>query len=111
LFKKKKQTCFLGFLKRNTILLFFKGKQKKKHFELFLLHHPISSFSELHKNNFLYITMAFKIEGKEMYPFFVFAMCCWSLYSKGLASMHTVNREKTFPHKLQFHVKFMCMPC
>jgi len=26
--------------------------------------------------------MAFKIEGKEMYPIFVFAMCCWSVHSK-----------------------------
>ena len=26
--------------------------------------------------------MAFKIEGKEMYPIFVFAKCCWSVHSK-----------------------------
>jgi len=25
--------------------------------------------------------MAFKIEGKEMYPIFVFAKCCWSVQS------------------------------
>ena len=26
--------------------------------------------------------MAFKFEGKEMYPIFVFAKCCWSIHSK-----------------------------
>jgi len=26
--------------------------------------------------------MAFKTEGKEMYPIFVFAKCCWSIHSK-----------------------------
>jgi len=26
--------------------------------------------------------MAFKIEGKEVYPNFVFAKCCWSVHSK-----------------------------
>jgi len=26
--------------------------------------------------------MAFKIEGKEMYPIFVFVKCCWSIHSK-----------------------------
>ena len=26
--------------------------------------------------------MAFKIEGKEMYPIFVYAKCCWSIHSK-----------------------------
>jgi len=25
--------------------------------------------------------MAFKIEGKEMYPIFAFAKCCWSVHS------------------------------
>jgi len=30
---------------------------------------------------------------------------------KWLASMHTANREKPLPHKLQFHVKFMCVSC
>jgi len=25
--------------------------------------------------------MEFKIEGKEMYPIFIFAMCCWSVHS------------------------------
>jgi len=25
--------------------------------------------------------MALKIEGKEMYPVFVFAKCCWSIHS------------------------------
>jgi len=35
----------------------------------------------LKKNNPLVIPiMAFKIESKEMYPIFVFAKCCWSVY-------------------------------
>jgi len=25
--------------------------------------------------------MAFKIDGKEMYPIFVFTKCCWSVHS------------------------------
>jgi len=29
--------------------------------------------------------MALKIEGKEMYPIFVFAKCCWSVHSKVVA--------------------------
>jgi len=52
--------------------------------------------------------MAFKIEGKEMYPIFVFAKCCWSVHPKGLASMRTANGEKLFPHKLCRFMSSLC---
>jgi len=57
--------------------------------------------------------MAFKFEGKEMYPIFVFAKRCWSVYSKGarLWQEHAEQTEKSHSHTLQFHVKFMYMPC
>jgi len=58
--------------------------------------------------------MAFKIEGKEIYPIFVFAKCCWSVHSKVVRlGKHAHGKQKTnIPTKnLQFHVKFMCMPC
>jgi len=61
--------------------------------------------------------MAFKCEGKETYPNFVFAKCCWSVHSKvvrGLASMRTAEskqRKDTSTQTLQFHIKFMCIPC
>jgi len=58
--------------------------------------------------------MAFKTEGKEMYPIFVFAMCSWSVHSKvtRLGKHAHSNQRKTTPTQtVQFHVKFMCMPC
>ena len=36
-----------------------------------------------------------------MYPSFVFAKCCWSIHSKGLARTRTANREKPLPYKLR----------
>jgi len=58
--------------------------------------------------------MAFKIEGKEMYPIFVFAVCCWSVHSKveRLGKNAHSNKRKTTPTQTpQFHVTFMYMPC
>jgi len=58
--------------------------------------------------------MAFKIEGKEMYPS-LFLQCCFGQFTpkwKGLASMRTAKQRKATPTQpLQFHVKFMCMLC
>jgi len=43
--------------------------------------------------------MAFKIEGKEMYPIFVFAMCCWSVHSKVLRlGKHAHSKQKKHSH-------------
>jgi len=58
--------------------------------------------------------MAFKTEGKEMYPIFVFAKCCWSVHSEVVMfGKHAHNKQrKTIPTQtLHFHVKIMCMPC
>jgi len=39
--------------------------------------------------------MAFKIEGKEMYPIFVFAMCCWSVHSEVVRlGKHAHSKQK-----------------
>jgi len=58
--------------------------------------------------------MAFKFEGKEMYPIFVFAKCCWSIHSTVARlgkNAHSRQRKVTPTQTLQFHVKFMYMPC
>ena len=54
--------------------------------------------------------MPFNFEGKEMYPVFVFANF-WSIYSKVVRlSKNAHSKQRTpFPHKLQFHIKFICM--
>jgi len=58
--------------------------------------------------------MAFKIENKEMYPIFVFAKRCWSVHSRVVRlgkNAHSKQRIPTPTQTLQFHVKFMHMPC
>jgi len=71
---KQKNNPLVIFLK--TGFCFLQEKQKKKHSKLFLWNRAILPFSELHN------AMAFKIEGKEMYPIFAFAKCCLSVHSK-----------------------------
>jgi len=45
--------------------------------------------------------MAFKIKGKEMYPIYVFTMCCWSVRCKCKAwKACTLQTEKPLPHNL-----------
>jgi len=64
--------------------------------------------------------MALKIEGKEMYPIFYFAMCCWSVHTSVVRldkQAHSTqrgwrtSRKTTRTQTLQFHVKFMCTLC
>ena len=58
--------------------------------------------------------MAFKFEGKEMYPIFVLEKCCWLVHSKvvrGGSNAHIKERKATPTQTLQFHVKFMYMSC
>ena len=58
-------------------------------------------------------TMAFKIEGKEMYPIFVFAMFCSLVHYQVVrlgALAHSKQRKTTPTQTPQFHVKFMRMP-
>jgi len=57
--------------------------------------------------------MPFKFEGKEMYPIFVFANF-WSIHSKVVRlgkNAHSKQRKTISTQTLQFHVKFICMPC
>jgi len=54
--------------------------------------------------------MAFKSEGKEMYPIFVFAKRCWSIHSKVVRfgkHAHSRRRKPTPTQTLPSHVKFM----
>jgi len=51
--------------------------------------------------------MAFKIESKELYPIFDFAMCCRSVHSY-MARLRTGNREKPPPHKLCSFTSSLC---
>jgi len=58
--------------------------------------------------------MAFKFEGNEVHPIFVFAKCCRSIHSRVVRlgkHAHHRQRKATPTQTLQFHVKFMCMPC
>ena len=57
--------------------------------------------------------MPFKFEGKEMYPIFVFANF-WSIHSKVVRlgkNAHSKQRKNISTQTLQFHVKYICMPC
>ena len=57
--------------------------------------------------------MAFKIEGKEIEPIFVFAKCCWSAHSKEVRlgkHVHSKQKKAIPTQTLQVHVKFMRMP-
>ena len=58
---------------------------------------------------------ALKIEGKETYPMFVFAKCCLSVHPLKLVALgkhaHSKQRKITPTQLLEFHVKFMCLPC
>jgi len=54
--------------------------------------------------------MAFKSEGKEMCPIFVFAKCCWSLHPKVVRfgkNAHSKQRKAIPTQTLPFHIKFM----
>jgi len=58
--------------------------------------------------------MELKIEGKEMYPIFVFTKCCWRFHTIMVRlgkHVHSKQRKTTPTQLLQFHVKFMRMPC
>jgi len=63
------------FSKKNGFFVFFKARfcsffkeNGKKHSELFLLHHAISPFSELHNSNLLYLLSHSKLRVKKCTP-------------------------------------------
>jgi len=74
----------------------FIEKNRRPHPKLFLLHHAVSPFSELQT------IVAFKIEGKEMHPIFVFAKCCWSVHSK------VIRLGRVFGGWVQLHESWCC---
>ena len=86
-FKKKQPTwaflfvffliVFFVFLERNKICSFFKENRKNPFWIVFIPSCNITIFRITQK--LVIPIMAFKIEGKEMYPIFVFAKCCWSI--------------------------------
>jgi len=56
--------------------------------------------------------MAFKFEGKEMKPIFVFATCCWSNRSKVIRlgkNAQSKQGKATSTQILQLNIKFMPM--
>ena len=57
--------------------------------------------------------MAFKIEGKEMYPIFVFVKCCWSVHSKVVRlgnHAHSKQRKATPRQTLRFTSSLCACP-
>jgi len=56
--------------------------------------------------------MPFKFKGKELYPIFVFAKI-WSIHFKVVRlGKDAHSKQKNISTlTLQFHVKFICMPC
>ena len=57
--------------------------------------------------------MPFKLVGKEIDPIFVFANF-WSIHSKVVRlgkNAHSKQKKTISIQTLQFHVKFICMPC
>jgi len=57
--------------------------------------------------------LAFKVEGKKCTPFLFSQMLLVNSLQSGEAwQAYAQQTEKSHYHKtLQFHVKFMCMPC
>jgi len=58
--------------------------------------------------------MAFKFEGKQIYPILVLEKCCWSIQSKVVRlskNAHSKKKKVNPTQTLQFHVKFMHVPC
>jgi len=66
--KKPNHLFFLFFFKKKQDFVLFSKKTKKKHPEVFLFHHAISLFSELHNNNLLYLLWHLKLKVKQCTP-------------------------------------------
>jgi len=61
----KKKNSFFGFFKYILIFVLFLRETQKPHSELFLLHHAISPFSELHNNSLLCLLLHSKLRAKK----------------------------------------------
>jgi len=122
-FSKKKLSCFFVvfcekvffvFFKRNKILLFFYGKWKNpilNCFHCIMQYHYFQNYTIF---NLLYLLCHSNFTAKKCTPsvfsqiFVQFTLKWWSS-----ARMRTTNKQrKTISTQtLQFHVKFICMPC
>ena len=107
-FKKKQPTCFFfktffGFFKKKQDFVIFSKKTEKAHSELFLFHHAISLFSELHNNNLLHLLWHSKLRVKQCTPSLISQGVVGQFTPKwkGLESMRTANREPTPTQTLQ----------
>jgi len=69
------------FIKKQDFVLFLR-KTEKPHSELFLLHHAKSPFSELHRNNLLYLLCHSKLRVKKCTP---------SLFSQSVVGQFTLS--------------------
>ena len=97
----EKNPIHLGFCFSNSFFGLFEKKQvfvlkktQTPHYALFLLHHAISPFLELHNNNLLYQFWHLKLRVKNV-PHFCFRKCCWSIHSKVVRlDKHTHSKQK-----------------
>jgi len=116
--KENKPTCFCFF---NPLFSFFEKKQvfliKKKQKKTILYcvhcilqHHHFQNYTIIP----CYTYYGIQNWGLRNVPIFVFAKCCWSMHSKEIRlgkHAHSKQRKATGTQTLQFHVKFMQMPC
>ena len=114
-FLKKQPTCFFlnpfyrFFEKKQDFVLFLK-KTEKAHSELFLFHHAIPLFSELHNNNLLYLHWHSKLRVKQCTPSLIL-QCVVGQFTPKIGKYAHSKQRATPTQTLQFHVKFTCMPC
>ena len=97
------------FLKKQVFVLFSR-KRQKPHSELFLLHHAISPFSELHSNNLLCLLWRSKLRVKKCTPsLFLQSVVGWFTQKVVRLGEHAHSKQKkTIPTwTQQFHVKFV----
>jgi len=116
-FKKKQPTCFICFFAKSCVFVFFTKKQvfvvflrkaQEPHSKLFLLHHAISPFSELHDNNLLYLLWHSKLRIKKCTPsFFRSVVGQFTQVVRIGKHAHNKQRKATPTQTLLFHVKFM----
>jgi len=101
----RKPVFFVFFYAR--FCAFFK-KTAKPHSELFLLHHAISLFSEIHNNN-LYLLWPSKLRIKECTPSLIWQRVVGQFTPKWLGlGKHSHSREKPPPHKLSTFTSSLC---
>jgi len=113
-FFKKHLFCF--FLRKPIFRVIWKGKlysfknNTKTPFYIFLWHHAIPLFSELHNNNLLCLLWHLKLKAKKFTPslFPQSIVCQFTRKWKGFLSMWTANSEKSLPHNLYSFTSSLC---